>query len=169
MDEQRKQTSVNVERKQARTATELEEEDVDDVVVEEDEDDDDEKAPYNPKNLPLGWDGKPIPYWLYKLHGLNITYKCEICGGAEYKGPKNFQKHFQEAKHAFGMRQLGIPNTLHFVNVTSKEDALALWEKIKEEKAKGVFNKDQEEEYEDSMGNVVSKRIYEDLLNNGLL
>ena len=27
---------------------------------------------YNPKNLPLGWDGKPIPYWLYKLHGLGI-------------------------------------------------------------------------------------------------
>jgi len=19
---------------------------------------------------PVGWDGKPIPYWLYKLHGL---------------------------------------------------------------------------------------------------
>jgi len=31
---------------------------------------------YNPKNLPLGWDGKPIPYWLYKLHGLGIEYKC---------------------------------------------------------------------------------------------
>ncbi len=26
---------------------------------------------YNPLKLPLGWDGKPIPYWLYKLHGLN--------------------------------------------------------------------------------------------------
>ena len=24
---------------------------------------------YNPLKLPLGWDGKPIPYWLYKLHG----------------------------------------------------------------------------------------------------
>jgi hypothetical protein len=21
-------------------------------------------------NYPVGWDGKPIPYWLYKLHGL---------------------------------------------------------------------------------------------------
>ena len=30
--------------------------------------------------LPLGWDGKPIPYWLYKLHGLSVEYKCEICG-----------------------------------------------------------------------------------------
>jgi len=35
---------------------------------------------YNPLKLPLGWDGKPIPYWLYKLHGLNLEFKCEICG-----------------------------------------------------------------------------------------
>ena len=48
---------------------------------------DDEGPIYNPKNLPLGWDGKPIriflwilAYWLYKLHGLGIEYKCEICG-----------------------------------------------------------------------------------------
>ena len=37
---------------------------------------------------------QPIPYWLYKLHGLNIVYKCEICGNYEYKGPKTFQRHF---------------------------------------------------------------------------
>eukprot|EP00124_Ichthyophonus_hoferi_P003861 Ihof_evm2s369 gene=Ihof_evmTU2s369 len=125
LEEQRKQTHTNVERKQARTTTELEDDDVDDVILEEEDDDDDEKAPYNPKNLPMGWDGKPIPYWLYKLHGLNITYTCEICAGAQYKGPKMFQKHFQEGKHAFGMKQLGIPNTIHFQNVTSKEDAIA--------------------------------------------
>ena len=45
-----------------------------------DSEDDDNEVIYNPKNLPLGWDGKPIPYWLYKLHGLNISYSCEICG-----------------------------------------------------------------------------------------
>ena len=33
-----------------------------------------------PLKLPLGWDGKAIPYWLYKLHGLNQEFKCEICG-----------------------------------------------------------------------------------------
>jgi hypothetical protein len=33
---------------------------------------------YNPLNLPIGWDGKPIPYWLYKLHGLGTEFKCEI-------------------------------------------------------------------------------------------
>ena len=62
---------------------------------------------YNPKNLPLGWDGKPIPYWLYKLHGLNIDYKCQICGNQTYRGPKAFQRHFSEWRHAHGMRCLG--------------------------------------------------------------
>ena len=65
-------------------------------------DDDDDDIPYNPKNLPLGWDGKPIPYWLYKLHGLNISYNCEICGNYTYKGPKAFQRHFAEWRHAHG-------------------------------------------------------------------
>ena len=37
---------------------------------------------------------QPIPYWLYKLHGLNVTYTCEICGNATYRGPKAFQRHF---------------------------------------------------------------------------
>ncbi|KAI0567452.1 Pre-mRNA-splicing factor SF3A3 of SF3a complex Prp9 [Gracilaria domingensis] len=44
-----------------------------------------ETTVYNPKDLPLGWDGKPIPYWMYKLHGLNHEFRCEICGNATYK------------------------------------------------------------------------------------
>ena len=28
---------------------------------------------------------QPIPYWLYKLHGLNISYSCEICGNFTYR------------------------------------------------------------------------------------
>jgi splicing factor 3A subunit 3 len=42
---------------------------------EEEVDEEDEAPVYNPLNLPLGWDGKPIPYWLYKLHGLGVEYK----------------------------------------------------------------------------------------------
>ena len=34
-------------------------------------DSDEDEFVYNPLKLPMGWDGKPIPYWLYKLHGLN--------------------------------------------------------------------------------------------------
>lgn len=48
--------------------------------------DDERDGKANPKNLPIGWDGKPIPYWLYKLHGLGLEFKCEICGGASYWG-----------------------------------------------------------------------------------
>lgn len=66
----------------------------------------------------LGWDGKPIPYWLYKLHGLGVTFSCEICAGASYQGRKGefhsdlcpvldiqltitaFDRHFTEARHA---------------------------------------------------------------------
>ena len=52
---------------------------------EEDEDDDEERI-YNPLKLPLGWDGKPIPFWLYKLHGLGVEYTCEICSNFAYRG-----------------------------------------------------------------------------------
>ena len=37
-----------------------EQEEVDEVEIEDE--DDEFKAPSNPKNLPLGWDGKPIPF-----------------------------------------------------------------------------------------------------------
>jgi len=47
---------------------------------------DEDEFIYNPLKLPLGWDGKPIPYWLYKLHGLNQEFKCEICGNFSYWG-----------------------------------------------------------------------------------
>ena len=41
------------------------------VQVADEPDSDDEEFIYNPLKLPMGPDGKPIPYWLYKLHGLN--------------------------------------------------------------------------------------------------
>ena len=107
-----------------------------------------------PMNLPLGWDGKPIPYWLYKLHGLNL-----ICGNFPYKGPKAFQKHFAEWRHAHGMRCLGIPNNAHFANVTQIEDAMSLCEKLKEE----AWKSEHEQEFEDSKGNVVNQKTLKDL------
>jgi splicing factor 3A subunit 3 len=89
LSEIRDLTRENVERKQARSAAEMVQEDeaeIADMIVDEEEDDDDD-VPYNPKGLPLGWDGKPIPYWLYKLHGLNVRYSCEICGNYVYVVP----------------------------------------------------------------------------------
>jgi len=168
LSEQRAASKENVTRKQARTAGEKEESEEEDQGSDSDEEEDDD-IPYNPKNLPLGWDGKPIPYWLYKLHGLNISYNCEICGNFTYKGPKAFQRHFAEWRHAHGMRCLGIPNTAHFANVTQIEDALALWEKLKGQKTAERWLPEQEEEYEDSMGNVVNRKTFEDLKRQGLL
>ncbi|TRY70565.1 hypothetical protein TCAL_06117 [Tigriopus californicus] len=168
LSEQRAATQENVERKQARTDLERDESD-EELSEEELEEDNDEDVIYNPKKLPLGWDGKPIPYWLYKLHGLNITYNCEICGNYPYKGPKAFQRHFAEWRHAHGMRCLGIPNTAHFANVTQIEDAMSLWEKLKSQKQDEAWKPEHEEEFEDSQGNVVNKKIYEDLKRQGLL
>ena len=79
---------------------------------------------YNSKKLPIGYDGKPIPYWLYKIQGLNQEYTCEICGNATYTGKKAFNMHFQEWKHAHGLNCLGIPNTTHFKDITKIDEAL---------------------------------------------
>lgn len=55
--EQRQLTHENVQRKQARTGEEREEEEEEQLSESESEDEDNEII-YNPKNLPLGWDGK---------------------------------------------------------------------------------------------------------------
>uniref|UniRef100_A0A914ZLK8 Matrin-type domain-containing protein n=1 Tax=Parascaris univalens TaxID=6257 RepID=A0A914ZLK8_PARUN len=167
LSEEKEATRENVERKQARGASENVEEEEGEPEISDDEEDD--GVPYNPKNLPLGWDGKPIPYWLYKLHGLNISYPCEICGGQVYKGPKAFQRHFNEWRHSHGMRCLGIPNTAHFANITKISDAVELWGKIRRQKESLKWNPEHDEEFEDSAGNVVNKRTYEDLKRQGLL
>ena len=135
----------------------------------DDEDDEDDTPIYNPKNVPLGWDGKPIPYWLFKLHGLNHFYPCEICGNESYRGRRNFEKHFTESRHAYGMRCLGIPNTKHFHGVTKIEDAQELWSKLKTVLEGNQFDGAEEEEYEDSNGNVIKRAQYEDLARQGLL
>ncbi|KAJ1507535.1 hypothetical protein HMI54_005882 [Coelomomyces lativittatus] len=165
-------TLEHVERKQTLTETELQEEwdDArDDDDVDDDGSDDDEEKVYNPLKLPLGWDSKPIPYWLYKLHGLGVEYPCEICGNYVYMGRKAFERHFQEWRHAHGMKCLGIPNTRQFHEITLIEDALGLWEKIKATQVKKDFRPDVEEEFEDSEGNVFNRKTYEDLLRQGLL
>ncbi|CEQ39749.1 SPOSA6832_01301 [Sporobolomyces salmonicolor] len=156
------------------------------------EDEDDEGRIYNPLKLPLGWDGKPIPYWLYKLHGLGVEYKCEICSDHVYQGRKNFERHFQESRHAFGMRALGLPNTKHFHEITRIEDAIAcasfpsrprrrrsvsdqgFWrcavaEKLKQEGRQELSQAELTEELEDDEGNVYNRKTYEDLKRQGLV
>mmetsp|Transcript_46401 Transcript_46401/g.119742 ORF Transcript_46401/g.119742 Transcript_46401/m.119742 type:complete len:505 (-) Transcript_46401:415-1929(-) len=169
-------TVLHVQKKQASTLAEieadieeLERDELPPVGMDEEDDDDDDEEIYNPKDVPLDWDGKPIPYWLYKLHGLNIEYKCEICGDFSYYGPRNFERHFYEWRHSQGMRKLGLPNTKHFLHVTSIEDAKALFEKLKKNEAEVAFNAANEEEYEDEDGNVFNRKTYEDLKRQGLI
>eukprot|EP01071_Lankesteria_metandrocarpae_P006224 Lankesteria_metandrocarpae@DN4284_c0_g1_i1.p2 len=175
-------TIERLQTKQSRSARELDTELEKDILAGEIEeplsesssdedsgDDDDDKPVYNPLNLPLGWDGKPIPFWLYKLHGLGQEYKCEICGNQSYWGRRAFERHFQEWRHAYGMRCLKIPNTAHFKEVTKIEDAITLYEKLKKEAEIKAFDSEHDVECEDSAGNVMSAKAMQDLHNQGLL
>lgn len=169
-------TVTNVERKQALTYEEMQAE----ILAGELEDDadfesdDEDEAIYNPLKLPLGWDGKPIPYWLYKLHGLNQEFRCEICGDATYNGRRAFERHFSEQKHQAGLRALGIPPGKEFHEVTGIQDALDLYKSMQEKgfmsrKAGAKSAMADDEEFEDNEGNVYNRKTYEDLKRQGLL
>ena len=104
-------------------------------------------------------------------------------------GRKNFERHFQESRHAFGMRALGLPNTKHFHEITKIEDALArefphslfsertlipyhillVAEKLKREGKNEIFEQETMEELEDEEGNVYNRKTYEDLKKQGLI
>ena len=116
-------TKGNVEKRATLSLAELEAEaEEDDDFVEEEEEDAEEEV-YNPLRLPLGWDGKPIPYWLYKLHGLNLEFTCEICGNYSYWGRRAYERHFSEHRHQHGMKCLKIPNTKAFAEVRRRTEA----------------------------------------------
>lgn len=168
-------TKRNVEKRQSMTVEEKELNEANEMIADEIADDDDEPPEeldpkvWNPKGLPLDVTGKPIPYWLWKLHGLGVEYKCEICGGYSYWGIYAFEKHFNEWRHSNAMKILGIPNTKHFMNVTTINEAIALYHKLKQDGVKFSFNPQTEEEFEDRDGNVMPRKIYEDMMRQGLL
>jgi splicing factor 3A subunit 3 len=171
LGEVRSNTHTNVERKQSRTS----EERAEDVLVEEvetpaevEEEEDDGRI-YNPLNLPLDWDGKPIPFWLWKLHGLGVRFPCEICGNHIYMGKKAFDQHFFEWRHSNGMKALGIPNTRHFFQITTIAEAQTLWDKLKQASRTETFRPEAMEEFEDHLGNVYNRKTYEDLRRQGLI
>lgn len=168
METQRNDTRVNVERKQGMTERERQME-LDAFFAEsteaaprpdEDSDTDDEEKIYNPLKLPLAWDGKPIPYWLYKLHGLGVEFPCEICGNFVYMGRRAFDKHFNEARHIYGLKCLGITNTTLFREITGIEDALKLWDKIQRDKKKEKSSGENIVQMEDADGNVMPEKVY---------
>jgi len=168
LEEQIESTKLNIEKKQARHFVENE------LDMEEDSDvesssDDEEEIRMTKANYPVGWDGNPIPYWLYKLHGLGIEYKCEICGNMSYWGRRAFERHFQEWRHAHGMRCLRLDNTKEYHEITKIQDALELSKKLKELKTRGQWDDEQMQEYEDAEGNVMNKKTFMDLRAQGLV
>lgn len=178
MTQERADTRVNVERKQGMTERERQME-LDALFAEsttaapqagdsDSESDDDEKI-YNPLKLPLAWDGKPIPFWLYKLHGLGVEFKCEICGNYVYMGRRAFDKHFNETRHIYGLKCLGITNTTLFREITDIADAVKLWDKIQRDKVKGKRDEGSVVQMEDAEGNVMPEKVYLDLQKQGLL
>ncbi|KAK4485339.1 hypothetical protein RD792_007976 [Penstemon davidsonii] len=162
-------TKENIEKKHALTYDEIVQEREEEEVHHESESDDEDQQIYNPLKLPMGFDGKPIPYWLYKLHGLGQEFKCEICGNQSYWGRRAYERHFKEWRHQHGMRCLGIPNTKNFNEVTSIEEAKQLWESIQEKQGLNKWRPELEEEYEDREGNIYNKKTYTDLQRQGLI
>ncbi|EPZ35561.1 Zinc finger, C2H2 domain-containing protein [Rozella allomycis CSF55] len=166
-------TKAFIERKQSRTfeEREMDMEEEEEVIEEEQEVEEEEDVKlHNPKGLPLGWDGKPIPYWLYKLHGLGFQFPCEICGNYIYMGRRAFERHFSEWRHTYALKCLGITNSKHFYEIVKIEEALAcnIWEKLKKQSKEENFVAEDMEEFEDESGNVYNKKTYEDLQRQGI-
>jgi splicing factor 3A subunit 3 len=177
MQTERSDTKVNVERKQGMTERERQQElemlynetaEANNKDEEGHESDGEDKI-YNPLKLPLQWDGKPIPFWLYKLHGLGVEFPCEICGNFVYMGRRAFDKHFNEPRHVYGLKCLGITNTTLFREITNIKEARTLWDKIQADKKKEKSSADNVVQMEDSEGNVMPEKIYNDLLAQGIL
>merc|ERR1711879_1125169 len=159
---------ANIEKKYTKTCEEIDQEMRDEDIAPISMDFEDDEYVHNPLKLPMGPDGKPIPYWLYKLHGLNRKIECEICGNYVYEGRRAFEKHFREARHLQGMQALGIPNTKVFFEITNIKDAVTLWDSIKSKKSQDNDKKN-EQEFEDADGNLYDKETYELLKKHALL
>ncbi|KAH9258212.1 hypothetical protein BASA81_003261 [Batrachochytrium salamandrivorans] len=112
--------------------------------------------------------GRLIPKWMYRLHGLNHEFRCEICGDQAYFGRRAYERHFKDFRHANGMKALGIPNTAHFLDITKIDDAVRLHQSLKADAERNEQHR-KSEEFEDDQGNVLSRKTYEDLRREGLL
>jgi splicing factor 3A subunit 3 len=178
MSVEKDDTRVNVERRQGMTERERAQE-LENLynmtsgaqnreAEDEDKDEDDDKL-YNPLKLPLAWDGKPIPFWLYRLHGLGQEFPCEVCGNFVYRGRRAFDKHFNETNHITNLKRLGITDTYLFRDITSIAEAVRLWDKIQRDQNRGHIDDGAVVQMEDAEGNVMPEKVYLDLQKQGLL
>ncbi|KOH00324.1 SF3a splicing factor complex subunit PRP9 [Saccharomyces eubayanus] len=135
-------------------------------------------------DMPLGPDGLPMPYWLYKLHGLDREYLCEICGNKTYNGRRTFERHFNEETHLYHLRCLGIEPSSIFKGITKIAEAQKLWNNTPRQPqfvtstaavpadkklSQTKLPVEMELEEEDEQGNVMSKKVYDELKKQGLV
>lgn len=165
-------TQTLVERRQAFTSQERIEENkhLDQMynaptyTREEDQQDEDETT--NTTNImssmPVGPDGVPMPFWLYKLQGLDVNYTCEICSNETFQGRRAFQRHFGGSKHRFRLKCLGIEPSPAFNGISSIEEAQQLQQKQQPAPVNIT-------EVEDRQGNVMSQQDFLELQRQGLL
>jgi splicing factor 3A subunit 3 len=135
----------------------------------EDDDQDDEKL-YNPLNLPIGPDGRPMPFWLYKIKGLSHEFKCEICDNEVFRGRSAYNKHFKSSKHLDGLKKLGVVSDfINFKDLSTTKEVLQLLETIQKKKREEAQFADEAQQVEDDQGNAMSKKVYDQLKKQGLL
>lgn len=183
LDKELSSTRANAQRRQGLTnrewLNEIEEREAadeammagssDDDNVENDGDSDEETGLSNPLNLPLDVTGRPIPFWLYKLHGLGHEFRCQICGDHVYMGRKEFDGHFTQARHLNGLKALGIKPSSLFKDISVVAEALALWQRVRRESSRALGKQENIVQVEDDEGNVMTEKIYKDLKNQGLI
>lgn len=123
------------------------------------------------KDLPLGVDGTPIPFWLYKLQGLHHNYECEVCGNVSYKGRLTFEKHFSSVKHQRGLKYLGVESSYMnlFGNITKIEEVQNLWDTLRRQARAKEGEIGDAVEVEDEEGNVMTQKDYIQLKKQGLI
>lgn len=163
-------TKDDLEKKLARAPGEAgfmgRNEDMDDDDFDDDDSDDEDslkvRRRMTKKNYPVGPDGAPIPYWLYRLQGLSHEFKCQICGNASYLGRKAFEKHFaHDNRHSYGLKCLGIDYSREFFEITEIDKVLALHKHLSEQKNVGKWDANTMEEFEDEDGTVLDKATHD--------
>ncbi|KAG5498681.1 hypothetical protein JKF63_02968 [Porcisia hertigi] len=112
----------------------------------------------------IGENGEPIPRWLAQLHQLDKVFRCDVCGGTIYKGPKVFREHFGAERHAEGLRRLGVVQHLKsYEGITSIRQVVQMRERLTGEEAgfrKRLRDNVDNEEIQDARGHVVTAKEY---------
>ncbi|KAK7201065.1 splicing factor 3a [Novymonas esmeraldas] len=115
----------------------------------------------------LGENGEPIPRWLAQLHQLDKMFRCDVCGGAIYKGPKVFREHFGAERHAEGLRRLGVTQHLKsYEGITSIRQVVEMRDRLAGEESgfrKRLRENTDNEEVQDARGHVVTVKEYQRL------